>query len=685
MKKKYYLIFAMIILAGLFLTFAQGQTEDEFDTEGFTTELENMEGANTEFYASDDFNAEGNVDYDIDSETGMITFSSSSETGSVFIEGQEFDVSEEGELIMDKEGNIVEGKNINVANRADDFDIGSEQSIENLPKDAQFSFSKEDGTFSYAGPEGEKNLDINGINFDEKMNINLVEGIKESNLDFSVLEEGGSMNFAGGEFTLPQGSYSANEGIWELSGATIEKFPDFEGNPLVDYSSISDSRYDNRANVDMILNGENIKVSQEISGREDLSFDGALAVNDKNFMVLAGTKGTEMNNGVRFDNFGGSKTNTDLFLKDDSQVGQGNRPSLYMGEDAIKGDSKANNKVSSVILGPDNDYCGDLMSQRGGDNARMAIGTSTPNRAGSYSFTGTRDVEGEKRLPVLEREGDITFENGNKMYRASVEHTIVEEKIDTSRRETGVDVSEKTPTPSVMVTKRGGEPSITSVVTEKGTFHGYETGASIEERTIEDIDTMNPQSPVGIPTRANPSDPYKISSSDLSRDYEDKYREYESAVKAEKGIQKRKKVEYQQKLYDEMSRNEADDLANKLSSAQTNEQVQEIADSYYEETGESLPSLEGFQYHDENLLNIESNLNYLKKQGIMSESEYEKITSLGVNERELIQEEMSQGEVSWDEAYERVFIEGENDVRIGPRVLHNKYDLGPSQWVYTRN
>src|SRR6056297_193312 len=96
MKNKIYTSLVIMIFLGLALSFVYGDTVDDsgFNSESFTTELGNLEGVNMDFYGSDEFNAKGNVDYEINSETGMITFSSSSDTGSVFVKGQEFDVSE---------------------------------------------------------------------------------------------------------------------------------------------------------------------------------------------------------------------------------------------------------------------------------------------------------------------------------------------------------------------------------------------------------------------------------------------------------------------------------------------------------------------------------------------------------------------------------------------------------------
>ena len=673
MKNKIYLSIAIMVLLGVSLLVVQGDTtEAGFDSEAFTNEIGNLEGANMDFFASEDFDAEGDVNYEIDEETGSVTLSSiSDKSGSVMIKGQEFDLSDEGKLIMDKKGNIKEGENIKAGKDRGELSIGENQNINNLPEDAKVSFSREEGTFSYTGPEGEDNLNIEGVDFDKEFNAGLVGedgrlGTRYGNFDFSIKEGGGNVEIGEGKISLSKGSYSIKQGEWDFGEleATIEKIPS---------SGVS------------LFKGDNVKLSEEITGRGDLSFSGSLkpSAGGDNLIIPQGTEETRLSNGVRFYSGTSSKGETSLFFKEENYQGKGS--SLFIGENTIKGHTISSpGKAATVVLEEGNDYYGGLMKTAEGEPKRwVAIGSESATGEGDFTLTGARTVGGEKRPPVLERSGDVSFENGNRRYQGAG-NNIIERRITTSNADYNRKIGERKTTPTVMVTKRRNEPSITTAITEKGVYHGYyKEGHPIEEIKMDDIETINPQKIPGIPTTGDPRYPYKISVSDLSTEYENNYENYVEAIQHERNIQQRNIMEFKNELKDELGETEAEDLINELKSADSNTRVQNIVDSYYERTGNSLPSLEGTQSHDENLLKLEKSLNVLKERGTMSQADYEKITSLGVNERELINQKIEETGVSWEKAFNQVFIEGDKDIRIGPRVMYNKYDLGISRWVRT--
>ncbi len=661
------------------ITGFQVEGESVFNFEGLTNELSNIEGANTEFYGDkENFNIDGKVDYDV-GDGGEVTLNSPEGDGSAFINGKEYDLSEGGELKLDKEGNILEGKDIGVSDDKN-FELGENQKIEYIPKDSKFSFSKEEGTFSYTGPEGKETFEMSNVDFDKEMNIDLSNGMNEGVFDFSVGEGGGNMKIAGGDFTLPEGSYSANKGVWDLSGATVNKLPDFSSNSQINYKDFSKSSYDTSANLDMVMSGEDIKLSSDLTGREGVSFSGPMGIDQGNFQILKGTTDTKLNNGVSFDNFGPDKGHTTLFFKDDGSLENYRKSSLLITENGLKGNSMEGESISTVVFEEDNKYFGDLMKKDEGEKW-FAISS---DREGSYSLQGMREIDGEKYPPVLEKTGGISIENGNKRFDTTSTKALYEREITTSLSSKGSDLNlkDRETTPMVMVTDAGEKGKITSVFTEDGTtYHGYKSGIPIEENSIEEISTIKKQSPLGIPTRADPSAPYDISVNDLDTGYEERVLSYQKAIESEKELQNALKPQFKNELEKEITKKEADQLINRLETAKTNQEVKDIVDEYKRETGKNLPSLAGNERHDKNLLTIEENLDYLKKEGLLDESTYKKSTSLGINERNLIDNKIEQG-MSFEEAFKDVYIgKDKPDVMIGGRVLHNQYELEKSKWV----
>ncbi len=677
MNKKILLCFCILLVVNT-LIFSTVEGESVFNFEGLTNELSSIEGANTNFYNNkENFNIDGDVNYNV-GEGGEVILNSPKE-GSAFIKGKEYDLSEGGELKLDKEGNILEGKDIAVSDDKD-FELGENQKIEYIPKDSKFSFSKEEGTFSYTGPNGKETFEMSNVNFDKEMNIDLSDGMNEGAFDFSVGEGGGNMKIAGGDFTLPEGSYSSDKGVWDLSGATINKLPDFRANPEIDYRDFSKSGATS-ASLDMIMSGEDIKLSRELTGREGVSFSGPMGVSQGNFQILKGTTDTKLNNGISFDNLGGDKGHTTLFFKDDGSIKNYGKSSLLITEKELKGNSVDGNSISTIVFEKDNKYFGELMKE-GGEEKWLAISS---NRGGSYNLQGIREIDGKKYPPVLERTGGISIENGNRRYDTTSGKALYERKIpeSISSKESNLNLKNKKTTPMIMVTEAGEKGKITSVFTEDGTtYHGYKSGIPIEESSIEEISTIKKQNPLGIPTRADPSAPYKISINDLNTDYKDRVISYQKSIESEKGLQNTLKPKFKNELEKELTKREADEIINRLETAKTNQEVSNIVDAYKAKTGKTLPSFSGNERHDKNLLNIEKNLEYLKKQGLLDESNYEKRTSLGINERNLINSKMEQG-MSFEEAFKEIYIgEGKPNVAIGGRVLHNQYELDKSKWVF---
>lgn len=666
----------MVAVAFLLVTFsllpADGDESDsDFSKEGFLDDLGEVEGTDVNYFEENvevDGGEKNTLDYDIDSDTGEVKISSESDAkyGKVTIEGNEYDLSEGGEIILNKGGGIESAKSISIDNQfsGNNLYVGEGQEIKNLDENAKISFSKKEGTLSYEGKEGDS-LKMEGVNFEKDMELDVVNGLSNADFDFSVGESGGTISVNQGKFTLPEGEYSVEKGEWNFgdSEAIIEKIPS---------SGVS------------MFKGENVQLSEEITGREGLSFSGSLKpeTGGRGFIIPEGTRETKLNNGVSFFSDSGAKGKTSLYFKEEDYNGEGS--SLFIGENTIKGSTKSSpGKAATVILEEENDYYGDLMdSSEEGKEKWLAIGSESATGTGEFTLTGMREEDGEKYAPVLERSGDVSFENGNRRYEG-VGNRVVEKRISNSVSKRNEQIGEREKTPTVIVTNRKETPSITSVITEGKTYHGYSSGIQIESHTIEYLETINPQEIPEIPFTADPSLPYEISVSDLSTEHENTYRTFENAVRFEENVQQTHKPKFEKMLEEKLGSNEAKNLINKMENADSNEERQEIADSYYKERGESLPSFEGSQEHDKNLLKLEKSLNSLKDKGSLSETDYEEITSLGINERELIDKIKEDESISWEEAYEKAFIEGERNIRIGPRVLHGKYDLGPSQWVRT--